>query len=321
MGVIESLSAGYRFLGRRVELLLIPIVVDLLLWLGPRLSIAPLFGRLADFYRNAANMDGMSGDLGEMSRQVADLLADAGANTNLLSNLTGSAFLHTPSLLVTVNSLAQGAPQEIDSFAAALILFLLLGAAGLLVGVVYLNQLARVLPIGSSPKTAEPGEFMQTALHQWRQVVLYVVLLMVALILITIPIGLIMGLVGLFSPGLASLLAILLSGAVMVLSIYLYFVTVAIVLDNLSVTRAVMQSFTLVRNNFWATLGFILLFQLITVGFSLIMGQIAAGSALGTLIAIPLNAYIGSGLALALLVFYRTRILKHEELARFAGAS
>ena len=321
MGVIDSFSAGYRFLGRRFDLLLIPIVLDLLLWLGPRLSIAPLFGRLADFYRFAAGSSDLPSDLNEMSRQVADLLADIGANSNLLTNLAGSAFMHTPSLLVTAGGLARGASQEIDSFAFALILFLVLSVAGLLVGVIYLNQLARVLPIGSSPKAAEPGEFMQTALRHWGKVTLYVALFFTALLIIIIPLGLIMGLVSLLSPALASLLVFLLSGAVMVLSLYLYFVTVAIVVDDLSVSRAVMQSFTLVRNNFWATLGFILLFQLITAGFSLIMGQIAATSAIGTLLAIPFNAYIGSGLALALLVFYRTRILKHEELARFADAS
>jgi uncharacterized membrane protein len=35
---------------------------------------------------------------------------------------------------------------------------------------------------------------------------------------------------------------------------------------------------------------------------------------LGTIAAILIYAYIGSGLTMGLLVFYRTRILKHEEL-------
>ena len=42
MSVIDSVSAGFRFLGKRVELLLIPVILDLFLWLSPRLSIAPL---------------------------------------------------------------------------------------------------------------------------------------------------------------------------------------------------------------------------------------------------------------------------------------
>lgn len=321
MGVIDSLSAGYRFLGRRVELLLVPIILDLLLWLGPRLSVAPLFGRFADFYRELAGTDGLPDDFSDMGTQVADLLAGAGESSNLLTNLAASGMLHVPSLVGTVNSLAQGGAAEIDSFVAAILLFFVLGAIGLLIGVFYLNQLVAVLPIGSGPKADAPPRILDNVVRQWRMVVLYVVLLFVAVLAVTVPVGLLMGLVSLFSPGLASLIALLLSGAAMVISIYLYFVTAAIVLDDLPALTAVRQSLAVVRSNFWATLGFILIYNVIALGFTLIIARLAETSVVGMVIAILANAYIGSGLTLALLVFYRTRILKQEELARFAGAS
>ena len=71
LGVIDSLSAGYRFLGRRLELLLIPVALDILLWLGPRFSVAPLSERLAGFYAEAARMEGVPPDMAAMTAQVA----------------------------------------------------------------------------------------------------------------------------------------------------------------------------------------------------------------------------------------------------------
>ncbi len=91
---------------------------------------------------------------------------------------------------------------------------------------------------------------------------------------------------------------------------YLYFVTAAIVLDDLPLHKAMMQSFAVVRGNFLATLLFIVLTAFISLGMTLIMRQLTQLSSIGVAVAIVANAYIGSGLALALFVFYRTRILR-----------
>ena len=54
MGIIDSLSAGYRFMTRKLGLILIPVALDLLLWWLPRFSVAPLFQQAAQFYSDAA---------------------------------------------------------------------------------------------------------------------------------------------------------------------------------------------------------------------------------------------------------------------------
>ena len=50
----------------------------------------------------------------------------------------------------------------------------------------------------------------------------------------------------------------------------------------------------------------------ISIGFSLLLGSVAAQQPYGTVAAIVINAYIGTGLAMAILVFYRTRLLRLE---------
>ena len=102
---------------------------------------------------------------------------------------------------------------------------------------------------------------------------------------------------------------LLLSGLSVVVLFYLYFVTVGLVLDDLPVAQAVVRSVTLVRRNFWTTLGFILVTTLISLGLGLLIGQLALSGLIGSLIATLLNAFIGTGMVLALLVLYRTRLL------------
>jgi len=319
LGVIDSLSAGYRFVGRRLELLLIPVALDLLLWLGPRFSIAPLSERLAGFYAEAAGMEGIPPDMAAMTAQVSEMLAEAGRNSNLMEILVSSSLLHVPSLLATIGPVADVRVLEIDSPLVAVALAGLLGVLGLLLGVVYMNLLARRLPLGSGSKPATVSSFARTVLRHWLMVLLFIFMMAVLLIAGTVPVVLGTTLLTLLSPALGSLLVFLFSGSVMVLFFYLYFVAAALVLDNLPLHSAVAQSFLVVRKNFWATVAFIVLTTVITVGIALIMRQLTAYSFAGTAAAIVVNAYIGSGLAMALLVFYRTRLL-HADATAADGA-
>lgn len=319
LGVIESLSAGYRFLGKRLYLLLAPILLDLLLWLAPRLSVAPLLRQVATFYTEASTVDGMPTDMVKMSRQLADLLNQSGENSNLLGVLVNSSLLHVPSLLASIGPVSDRAVLQVENPLAALLLFVGFSLLGVLVGVVYMNMLARTLPLGGAPKLISFGEFVGAVLRHWVMVLLYVALLVLALLIGSVPIALATALLSMISPVLGTLILLLLSGTVLVVFFYLYFVTAAVIMDNLPVHRAIAQSFVVVRTNFWATLGFVLLYNVITIGFAFLMTSLAKLTPVATLAAILLYAYIGSGLTMALLVFYRTRILKHEEQARFLG--
>ena len=94
-----------------------------------------------------------------------------------------------------------------------------------------------------------------------------------------------------------------------------YFVVAGIVMDNLGIWPAIVRSVYLVRTNFWATLGFIVLSTLIGLGIAVLLAQLAQSATWLHVVAIFVNAYIGTGLALAFLVFYRSRLLKAQEAA------
>ena len=309
LGIIDSLSAGYRFLGRNLHLLLIPVVMDLLLWLGPRFSVASLFSRLAEFYAGAADLEGMPRDVVSMSEQISGMLTEFGANSNLLDAMVSRSLLHVPSLLATIGPIANGTIFNVANPFAAFLFYGSFGVLGVLIGVVYLNLLASKLPLGSGSKLLNTPEFVVTVIRQWFLIVIYVILLALLLLAISLPVSAGALLITLISPVLGSVFVFLLSGTVLVLFFYLYFVTAALIMDDLPLHLAVVRSFTLVRNNFLPTLGFIILTSIISVGMALILDGLTTFTPVGVLAAIVINAYVGSGLAMALLVFYRTRVL------------
>jgi hypothetical protein len=310
LGVIDSLSAGYRLLWRRWELLLVPILLDVLLWLGPRLSVAPLFARLADFYRMAGEMQELPADIAVLNERAAELLALSGEQSNLLTSLANGSLFHVPSLLATLGPVSGGMILEIGSAWTALGLFLLFGALGMLIGVAYLNLLAIKLPLGTAPKAQSVTQFLQRVIRHWLWAMLFVVLAAILVAVGTIPATLGVTLLTLLSPALGQVLMFLFMGGLFILFFYLYFVTAALVVDNLPLYGAVVRSYQVVRHNFWATLGLVLLTNLITAGIALLFRGLTDLAPIGVLAAIVIYAYIGSGLAMALLVFYRTRVLR-----------
>jgi hypothetical protein len=306
------LSAGYRFLGRRIELLIIPILLDLLFWLGPRLSIAPIFQQMASLYTQVSATEGMSPDMVDMIKQAATTFSQMGEQSNLLNSLANTTMLHVPSLMAG-SGVNIGPVIEIQSPLAAISLLIGFSLLGVLIGVVYMNMLARTLPLGDGAKPATLSQFATNVVRHFVMVILYVLLIIGALMIGAIPVTLIVALLSLLNPYIGSLIFMLFIGVIMVLLFYLYFVTAGLILDDLPVYRAITQSFLTVRNNFWPTLGFIVLYTVISLGFAYLLINLATMTPVGTVIAILVYAYIGSGLAMALLVFYRTRLLKQDE--------
>jgi hypothetical protein len=311
LSIIDSLSAGYRLLARRLELILIPVLLDLLLWWMPRLSVAPLFEQVAQFYAEIANLSELPGEMVSTAQNVSTVLDQAGANSNLFNLLfwISGSLLHLPSLLYVVEPPRTTTPQEMGALANIMGMGVFLALTGIAIGVVYMTLLARRLPIGAATKSWSWAEWPRLVVRRSLQIIAFLVLLALAILVLLVPMSIGMTLLALVAPGLASLFGFVFGGLVLVLLFYLYFVPAGLILDDLRLPRAVVQSFSLVRANFWATVGLLLLTELISIGFTVILGRLVAYQPLGTLAAIVVHAFIGSGLALAFLIFYRTRLL------------
>lgn len=319
MGIIDSLSAGYRLLIQRLELLLLPLLLDAFLWFAPRLSIEPLLQQFASFYVGLFDQLGDAAvaagpGLADLPAQVTAAVDTAGRSFNLFDLLVSSSLYHVPSLLVILPELKTGqASQEIVSLLSASSSGLLLGLLGLFLGVVYMNLLARIVPLGEGEKGAAPPLFLSVVLRHWLRSLVFLLALLLFLLMLYIPVGVGIAVLMLISPALGVGAMMLMSGLMTVIFFYLYFVTVGLVLDNLGVRAAVTRSVVLVRNNFWSTLGFFLLTNLISVGITLLLQEVAAMGLAGLAGSALVNAFVGTGLAVALLIFYRTRLIVTAE--------
>jgi hypothetical protein len=290
------------------------VLLDSLLWGLPRLSVAALFRDLAEFYESAVTMEGMSADMADMAGQAATLLNELGRNSNLFNMLVSNSLMHVPSIMVVAEPLSGMVVHQIDNPWNAVGLSVLFSLIGIFVGVVYIGLLAHHLPIGKGEKPTTPLRFLAVSARRWMLVVLFLLLTIFLLLAVYIPASIVIALIALLIPAISSLLVLLLGGITFLLFFYLYFVVVALVLDDLSIFDAVMCSMRLVRTNFWATLGFVLLVNLISIGFTLLLAPMTTSAPGGTALAILINAYIGTGLTMSILVFYRTRLLKMEEV-------
>ena len=313
LGIIDSLSAGFRLLIRRLDLLILPVLLDLWLWFMPPLSIAPLLDQLAAFYGRATEVEGFPPELTEMSTQVSEALALLGETSNLWTLLANTWLMHMPSMMAAMGVLPEASSILVDHLLAASGLVIVLSLCGVFVGTLFLELVAHALPIGNGEKPQGLSHFASSLFRHFGRIVAFILFAGLGLLLAYVPISFAVGLVALLSPALSSILVLLLGVATMLLFFHLYFVVAAIILDDLPILAAVRQSFQLVRRGFLTTFGFVFLTGFITIGFTLILAPVAQNVPAGTAVAILINSFLGAGLAIALFIFYRTHLLRLAE--------
>ncbi len=311
IGTIDALTAGFSLVARRFWILLIPIALNVFIWLGPRLSVAPLAQQVADMMQTSATLS--AGQYEDAFAETSQMLSQWGDSANLFALFA----VALPQLSV----LSQGAvAATLDNWPLTLLLVVALLAGGTYVAVAYLTLIAQ--QVRSAGGFAQ-GLLARSALNWWRLVALGGVLLGVGLILL-VPIAMLTGVIALFSSAGAMVLASLAAWGAMLGAMsfyfYLFFVPDAIVLDGARIRSAVTRSLAVVRRNTGASLVLILATIILTVGLGVIWGAISGTSA-GVAAGIIGNAYVGSALVAASLIFYGSRwsALEQEIVAAQPG--
>ena len=305
MSVIDALSAGFGALGRSPGWALIPVAVDILLWLGPRLSPRPLVVRAFEDLSRLSTRLAAEGaaDALEAWRQAAE---QAGS-VNLLGLITwwqvptviGPRPVPSPWPVPTI---------AVESWPLGLGLTVGVALAGLLLAAVYLGGLASALRGGA------PGSFVAFALRGWGRLTVLVLLGLAALAVTAVPVLILVAVLNLISPALAEAVTLLWAIGLVWVNIYLFFVHPAMFVSDIGPVEAVKASVGLVRRNFWPAMGLILLFYLISFGMSIIWNALMAGWA-GVLLAVAGNAVVASGLILGTMVFYKDRSGRQREVS------
>ena len=304
MSIIDTLTAGFNTATKNLVLATIPVLLDLFIWLGPKLSIAPVIGKMVRLYQRAVESlpatasPGMDApEMFEATTMMLDTLQNTVGRTNLLALLAWGR-LGIPSI-AGVNPIESDARWiiEISEYWEMLLFQLLIWGVGLFLACIFLGMLGQ--------QTREERLDVVTLARRVPMYWLYMAL-------IFMPFGIFL----VFSLSTSILLgpfAIFAAVGILWLMLYMSFLPQAITFAEQKPLGALRSSFLIVRSNFWTALGLILLINVINTGLGLMWQRFLMNSVVGTLVAILGNSYVGTALTLALFIFYRDRVATQRE--------
>ena len=305
LSVIDSLNAGFSAVARKPSLLLIPLLLDLFLWVGPRLSITPIVADLA------ARLQKITGGTTDSSAALFEQnMSEILGSYNMFSALSTWP-LGTPSLLAgndleagPLGTLVTIQVQALDELLAWL---LSLTLAGLLIGSLYLGFIARWTG-GDHIPLRTWARF--TWIH-WARIVALVFVVLLGTFCLSVSFFLAVEIIARIFAPLASLLLVGGIGIAMWGLFHLFFAAHGILLEGLSVPQAIGNSVTLVRQYRFSSVGLLVVAVVISLGLGTIW-HIPPTKSWMRLVAIFGNAFINTGLAAATFVFYRERTTRLE---------
>ena len=327
LGVIASLRAGFEMVGRHIWLITLPILLDLFLWLGPRISTAPLNERFVDVLASQSVPDPT---LARQMQQLGEMIGEMGGRSNLLSLLSALPVLDVPTLLARqalgmVTPLGEPRVLLVTSVLALLGWVIVLIPAGPVLGFVYLNSLARrVRAMGpvqddeSQPEeTVDQGDRVKRGINKLFSMFLFIAGLLMAVAVLVPLWSVAVGTVLMIAPPIGFLAWMISIGLGGYLALHLMFVVHGVLLGERGLFRATVESFMLIQTQFPSVMGLILLALVIYEGLGFIW-SLPTSDSWTLLIGIVGNGCIATGLTAATFVFYRERIGQLPEFSRLS---
>ncbi|MFP3895294.1 MAG: hypothetical protein ACLFV5_00445 [Anaerolineales bacterium] len=300
MSVIDILRIGFNRVARKLWLAAIPILLDVFFWAGPKLSIAPVVEQTIDTLQRSMEMtsDNLDANVAEMFEMTIEMLQTTLGRTNLFALLAWGR-LGVPSI-AGIKPIDPGTDWviELSTYWHTFLAQLIILALGLFIASVFLAMLAQE----TRYEHLSGRKLLQRTPLYW----LY-------LGIIILPLSIL----GLFALGIGFLFGpfvIFIGVSLLWIMLYLSFIPQAVTLSEANPFQALINSFTVVRVNFWPTVGLVLLSNVINVGLGFIWGRLLLGSPLGTGVAILANAYVGTSTTLAFFIFYQDRFAAWHEL-------
>ncbi len=276
MGVIDALNEGFRIVVRRPLLLIIPILLDLVLWVSPK-PIAPEL------------LLGVGG---------ADT-AGAEALGSLLSTLLVLALaLHVPSMGIAMPAAGQfGGGVELGGMGAAIGLGILLLLMGVVISTFWLGSLRKTIQPGAQDYDLT-AMVMDRAPHLLGLTVLTIAALLAVVFIATLAL--------LFAGFLAALIGLPLLVALIGIPLVMFFANLSVILDDASPRDAIQASVNFLRSNGMPVVGIVVLTFVVQFMANTVLSPLTLAVP-GYLLAVGANAFLGTVMAAGSMVFYLSR--------------
>ncbi len=310
-----ALRAGFDAIANKIVIILIPVGLDLLLWLGPHLQVKTLLGK---FFNSLASTGASTQQAGDIFTSLADSINTISTQINLLSILR-TIPVGIPSLMSSrlPIEIPNGVPATVDLtnplVVAGIILLALL--IGIIIGTYYYILVAQVSLTGKL-------ELLKAA-RTWAWSVVQVISLAAALtlifILVSIPFGCIISTATLFGLPLGQLALFVCLGVLMWLGFPLLFSAHGIFVNHNHALVSVQRSIVLTRMTFTSTLLFCVAMIAISEGLD-ILWRVPPEKSWLTLIGVGGHAFVTSALLAASFIYYRDADHWSQETLRILKA-
>lgn len=318
VGVIESLSIGFETVAGKLALVILPLLIDLLLWVGPRVSLAPAIDTVVNAYHEAIWQPMVVNFNPELAAAWPDFSA-------AITTALGSTFeqylpvghaplIGLPVLLAGREAAAlpfdyRPALLQIDTPVGMVGVRLLALAIGLVLGSFYVGLIAEQVRRGRVN--------LVDALRRWPRNLLWLALFVLVLPLILFVVYFPFVVLGAGFALINPVLGVMVDwgGRLLLvwIALFLVFTVHGMFLNGRRLVGALWDSVRVVQWNMSATVMLVLLILLINVALSTVW-QLAPAESWLALAAIAGNAFISTGLLTASFVFFRDRYRYWREL-------
>jgi len=301
-GVISALKAGFDVVSSHVLLILMPLILDVFLWLGPRLSVSEILGPL---YRSLFEQARRGMASPEDVRRLTifqDLFNEGLERFNLLSLAArlqtfpiGISSLLAKTMPVDTPMGDQNIVQVPSSLAVLGYMFLLV-AVGWIVGGLYFRWV--------SGTVMGERSLLITPMHAIIQTMILSVVWILGLIALIIPLMLLLTVLAFISPILVSVALFLMLLGSFWLIVPLFFTPHGIFVRGQNAFYSIFTSFRMARFTLPTSAMFVFSTFILTTGLNYLWSVPKSNSWM-TLVGIGGHAFITTALLAASFVFYR----------------
>lgn len=300
--LIPSLLAGFEAVANHIELIILPIILDLLLWFGPHLRIK----ELVQPFLVELNLPGglNSGEFAQIFTATKDnyfILAD---RFNIFSAIR-TLPVGIPSLIANISPITNplGSPiiLEARNYSSAFMIWLVVGLIGLIGSSYYYNSINRIT--SSDNTQASPGSIGWQTL----QLLYLTILCVLFIIIIVFPMFMLVSFLSLLSP-ILSQIALFAGGLILIWVITpMLYAPQVIFMQHQSVLKALLSSIRMVRFALPSSGLFFITVIIIAQGLDLLW-QIPKENSWFSLIGVAGHALVNTSLTAAIFIYYRDGI-------------
>jgi hypothetical protein len=301
-GVIASLQAGFNVVSNRVVLIILPVLLNLFLWLGPRLSVGQWYGALFDNWVTLLKQNGFPAKDLAVYTDNAPLLIGFMDKLNWLGWIRTvpigipALVLDLPSKLPVQTPLGMQGVIQLSSFAVVMGSVLLLIFAGWVGGGLYFRIVA-----GASLGEEEAGIGL---IRAFAQTILLSILWGVGSVILILPLLLVVSLLSVFSPVLSQVAFFIILFFMFWLVVPLFFTPHGIFVRKQNALASIMSSLRMSRFTLPTSSMFVLSVFLLSRGLSYLW-LVPSNDSWMLLVGIVGHAFISTTLLAASFVYYR----------------